>query len=94
MTAIDYAKNHNMPGLPVKILPDASVCNRCVTEAVECDIDTDCETCKNVRYRYGYLIDIKHGFLSTTSVVLFEDGEIASVPINRLHGIDVPKIPK
>ena len=94
MEEIEEAKNHNKPGLPVKMLPDASVCNQCISEALEYDIVNDCEACKNVRYRYGYLMDIKHGFLTTTGVVLFEDGEIASVPIHRLRGIDVPKISK
>ena len=77
---------------PVKMLPDMMHCYQCMDYNMGHEEDLDCEKCKSVRYRYGYLQKVERKLLSDYGVVIFEDGEIATVPLCRLEVLGVPKV--
>lgn len=84
-------------GIPVKVLPDIGICNHCAAYQMdngESLDDLDCEKCNNKQFRYGYLKDIKRQFLTNYGVIIFENGEIAMIPLGRVVVINVPKIEK
>lgn len=77
---------------PVKMLPDMMTCYQCMDYNMGHEEDLDCEACKSSKYRYGYLQKVERKLLSDYGVVIFEDGEIATVPLHRLEVIGVPKV--
>ena len=92
MITIEGSFEKNPYGIPVKLLPDMMKCYQCMDYHMEHEDDLDCEACKERQYRYGYLKEVEHKMLSTYGLVVFEDGEIASVPLRRLSAINVPKV--
>lgn len=92
MITIEYALEESQMGIPVKVFPDMNSCYECMDFTMENEINIDCEACQKSRYRYGYLKKTEHKLLSSYGLVIFEDGKIERVPLDRIRVIDVPKV--
>ena len=93
MITIEYALEESQMGIPVKVFPDMMKCYQCMDYIIEHDEDDmDCEACNKNGYRYGYLKKTEHKLLSSYGLVIFEDGKIERVPLDRIRVIDVPKV--
>ena len=92
MIMIEESLDENTFGIPVKVLPDMMKCYQCMDYHLDDEEDVDCEACNKNGYRYGYLKKTEHKLLSSYGLVIFEDGEIAKIPLKRIRAIDVPKV--
>lgn len=94
MITIEYVLEESPMGIPVKVLPDMMKCYQCMDYHLDDEEDVDCEACNKNGYRYGYLKKTEHKLLSSYGLVIFEDGEIAKIPLKRIRAIGVPKVQK
>ena len=75
--------------IKVKIKHDARHCRNCSEMAELCNSIPSCSNCE---MKDGVWVDTVKSIFETNAIIVMENGDIVSLPISRIVGVDVSEL--